>query len=473
MQIVTRRRLSRRGTQAVALLGALVLMMFGLAGPSAAQELDLEPDEIAHSPNIEHVTNIPRQGVNAGALHSDIGFWGDLAIQGTFDGLNFYDIEDPEETELISQLLCPGGQGDPSVSPDGSLVFMSVDAPRSDESCESSPGSATDPTAWEGVRIIDISDVNNPEQVAAVRTDCGSHTHTLVPDDSGDVVYLYVSSYFPNPAFPNCQPPHDKISIIEVPLDDPASASVVAEPVLFPEGGAPGTSGCHDITVFPEEDLAAGACMGQGILMDISDPADPQVITSVTDPNFAFWHSATFSNDASRVIFTDELGGGLGATCIPENYPERGANAIFDIVGEGDDRELVFRSYFKIDRHQGGDENCVAHNGSIIPVKGRDIMAQSWYQGGVSVWEFTDPDNPVELGYFERGVATEFFLGGSWSAYWYNGYIYSSDILKGLDVLKVTGTRGVPNANRVHQDYFNAQTQYSLSEGREPAQRRG
>jgi hypothetical protein len=465
MQISNVRRRSRIGVKAAALTGVLVVATLGLAGPSAAQSEELEPDEIDHSPNIEHVTNIPRQGVNANALHSDIAFWGDLAIQGTFDGINFYDIEEPEEISLVSQLFCPGGQGDPSVSPDGTLVFMSVDAARSDDSCESSPDSATDPTAWEGVRIIDISDVNNPEQIAAVRTDCGSHTHTLVPDDSGEVLYLYVSSYGPSPAFPNCQPPHDSISIIEVPLDDPASASVIAKPNLFPDGGAPGTAGCHDITVFPELDLAAGACMGEGVLLDISDPADPYVITTVRDANFAFWHSATFSNDASRVIFTDELGGGLGATCNEAIGPERGADAIFDIVGEGDDRELVFRSYFKIARHQQNTENCVAHNGSIIPVKGRDIMVQSWYQGGVSVWEFTDPDNPVELAYFERGPATEFFLGGSWSAYWYNGLIYSSDILKGLDVLRITGTQGIPSANRVKQHYFNAQTQYSLSEG--------
>ena len=465
MQISNVRRRSRIGLKAATLTGVIVVASFGLAGPSAAQSEELEPDEISHSPNIEHLTNIPRQGVNANALHSDIAFWGDLAIQGTFDGINFYDIEEPEEISLVSQLFCPGGQGDPSVSPDGTLVFMSVDAARSDDSCESSPDSATDPTAWEGVRIIDISDVNNPEQIAAVRTDCGSHTHTLVPDDSGEVLYLYVSSYGPSPAFPNCQPPHDSISIIEVPLDDPASASVIAKPNLFPDGGAPGTAGCHDITVFPELDLAAGACMGEGVLLDISDPADPYVITTVRDANFAFWHSATFSNDASRVIFTDELGGGLGATCNEAIGPERGADAIFDIVGEGDDRELVFRSYFKIARHQQNTENCVAHNGSIIPVKGRDIMVQSWYQGGVSVWEFTDPDNPVELAYFERGPATEFFLGGSWSAYWYNGLIYSSDILKGLDVLRITGTQGIPSANRVKQHYFNAQTQYSLSEG--------
>jgi len=466
-------RRSRRWTIASLTAAALTLSMVAFATPTAADghlsEDTLEVDEIDMSQNVQHVANLPRQGPLAGltTFHSDIAFWGDMAIQGTYGGLNFYDISQPKKTSLISQFVCPGGQGDPSVSPDGSLVFMSVDSARSDGSCASSPSSPVVPTAWEGVRIIDISDVNNAQQVAAVQTDCGSHTHTLVPDDTGEVVYLYVSSYGPNAAFPNCQPPHDKISIIEVPLSDPASAFVVNEVTLFPDGGAAGTAGCHDITVFPEQDIAGGACMGEGVLMDISDPVNPYVITTVTDPNFAFWHSATFMNDASAVIFTDELGGGVGATCIEELYPERGANAYFDIVGEGDDREFVFRSYYKIPRLQGADENCVAHNGSIIPTtNGRVYIVQSWYQGGVSIVDYTDPDNPTEVGYFERGVASEFFLGGSWSAYWYNGFVYSSDILKGLDIIKVTGLRGVPSANSITQEYFNAQTQYSLAPGR-------
>ena len=459
----------RKGWIASVVGVALTLAMVTNASPSSADghlsEDTLEIDEIDMSKNVELVTNIPRGGADAGEFHSDIAFWGDMAIQGTYGGLNIYDISQPKKTSLITEFSCVGGQGDPSVSPDGSLVFMSVDSSRSDDSCASSSQSATNPDSWEGIRIIDISDLGNIEQVATVETDCGSHTHTLVPGDE-DTLYLYISSYGPNAAFPGCQPPHDKISIVKIPLDDPASASVVNEAILFPDGGAAGTAGCHDITVFPEKDLAGGACMGEGVLIDISDPVNPYVITSVTDTNFAFWHSATFTNDANAVIFTDELGGGGGATCVEALYPERGANAYFDIVGEGDDRELVFRSYFKIPRLQGDDENCVAHNGSIIPTtNGRVYMVQSWYQGGVSIIEYTDPDHPVEVGYFERGKASEFFIGGCWSAYWYNGFVYSSDILKGLDVIKVTGLKGVPSANSVTQDYFNAQTQYSLAPG--------
>jgi len=454
----------------VALVGIMVLALLSIAMPASAQASDeLAIDEISMSDNITHVTNVPRQGdgfTGPFDWHSDIAFHGDVAYQGSYAGLTLYDISKPKDASVISQLYCPGGQGDPSVTPDGSLVIFSVDSARSDDSCQSSGTSTTNPNGWEGIRIIDVSDVNNPEQVATVRTDCGSHTNTLVPGDD-DTVYIYISSYSPNAAFPNCQPPHDAISIVEVPLDDPASASVVNKAVLFPDGGAPGTAGCHDITVYPELDLAGGACMGQGVLMDISDPVNPYVITSVTDPNFAFWHSATFTNDGSRVMFTDELGGGVGATCNEAVGPERGADAFFDITGEGDDREMEFRGYFKIDRHQTSTENCVAHNGSIIPTQnGRDVMVQSWYQGGVSVIDFTDPENVVEVAYFERGPLdpSVYFLGGSWSAYWYNGHIYSSDIIKGLDVLKITGEYASGNA--VKQDHFNAQTQYRLSPGK-------
>ncbi|MAT04381.1 MAG: hypothetical protein CL424_04985 [Acidimicrobiaceae bacterium] len=464
--IVATRRRTRRGAVAAALIGALVLSQVVYGSPTSAQADEPLPSGTeASTPNLDLVVNVPRQGVNDGVFQSDLAFYGDLAIQGTYGGLNFYDIKHPQKTTLVGQFACPGGQGDPSVSPDGSLVFMSVDAARTDDSCQSSGTSTANPDGWEGIRIVDISDPTNAQQVATVRTDCGSHTHTLVPGATDDVVYLYISSYGPNAAFPNCQPPHDAISIVEVPIDDPASASVVNKAVLFPDGGAISrTAGCHDITVYPELDLAAGACMGEGVLMDISDPVAPYVITSVTDTNFAFWHSATFSNDATKVVFTDELGGGGGATCNEAVGPERGANAIFTIVGEGDDRTLEFQSYFKIPRHQANTENCVAHNGSIVPSNDRDLMVQSWYQGGVLVMDFTDPANPFEIAWFDRGALDPPALGGSWSAYWYNGYIYSSDITLGLDVLRLTGTEGVSSANRVKQDHFNAQTQYRLKD---------
>jgi hypothetical protein len=463
-QLLTRGRRGRRPIRAVVALSAAVVMSVNVAGMSAADSTDLQPAEISSSDNIKQMTNVPRQGVNSSDFHSDLAFWGDVAVQGTYGGLNFYDIEDPDEAELVGQLSCPGGQGGPSVSPDGSLVFVSVDFARSDSSCQSTGSSAANPDSWEGIRIIDITDLSDPEQVATVRTDCGAHTHTLVPGDSDDVVYLYVSSYSPNATYPNCQPPHDAISIVEVPLDDPAAASVVEKPVLFPDGGASGTAGCSDITVFPERGLAAGACMGEGVLIDISDPVAPYVIDSVTDSNVAFWESATFSNDGSRVVFADQLGGGIGNACTETAGPERGADVIFDVVGEGDDRALEFVQYFKIGRHQQEGENCAPTVGSIVPVKGRDIMVQAWYQGGVSVWEFTDPENPVEIAYFEHDPMPE-VVSGSWAAYWYNGRIFSSDITEGLDVLKLSNKDGFASANRVRQSFFNPRTQYTLSRG--------
>jgi hypothetical protein len=277
---------------------------------------------------------------------------------------------------------------------------------------------------------------------------------------------VYVSSYFPDPTYPDCQPPHDLISIIRVPLRNPTAAAVVAAPNLFPDGGNPEgnasyeTTGCHDITAFPAKDLAAGACMGDGLLLDISRPESPRVITRVRDlENFAFWHSATFNNAGTKVIFTDELGGGVGAHCNAATGPVKGADAIYDLVGRGKHRSLVFRSYYKIPRYNADTENCVAHNGSLIPVKGRDIMVQSWYQGGVSVWDFTDSSRPYEIAFWERGPvnADELTFGGTWSAYWYNGYIYSND-QKGLDVLKLTDWR-TRSANGHRYRELNVQTQ--------------
>ncbi|HET6530029.1 MAG TPA: hypothetical protein VFH03_05365, partial [Actinoplanes sp.] len=245
------------------------------------------------------------------------------------------------------------------------------------------------------------------------------------------------------------------------------AAAVVATPVLFPDGGNPDgnntseTTGCHDITVYAEKDIAAGACMGDGALFDIKNRTAPKVITTVRDTvNFAFWHSATFNNSATKVVFTDELLGGTGPTCNEEIGPNRGANAVYDIVGKGKDRTLEFRSYFKIPRPNTDTENCVAHNGSLIPVPGKDIMVQAWYQGGISVWEFTDSRRPNEIAYWERGpLSNERIVpGGSWSAYWYNGFIYSNDIQKGMDVLLLNDTRTNP-AKHKRTWQFNAQTQ--------------
>ncbi|MFD5718748.1 LVIVD repeat-containing protein [Streptomyces sp. NPDC127036] len=426
-------------------------------------------DEVVHSDNIEHLANVPKEAFTS--LNSDLAFQGTYAFAGNYDGFRVFDISDPKAPKTVAQVLCPGSQNDVSVS--GDLLFLSTDSSRSDNSCASTTQPATEKSSWEGMKIFDISDKANPKYVAAVETACGSHTHSLVPERKN--VYVYVSSYSPSATFPDCQPPHDGISVIKVPREAPEKAAVVNFPVLFPGegpdgGGNPGsptnpgvskTTGCHDITVLPSKDLAAGACMGDGILFSIEDPEHPKVIDRVQDNvNFAFWHSATFNQKADKVVFTDELGGGGAATCNEATGPDRGADGIYDIVGRGDHRKLVFRSYYKIPRHQADTENCVAHNGSLIPVKGKDLMVQAWYQGGVSVWDFTNSAKPKEIAYFERGpLSTDTLqVGGSWSAYYYNGYIYSNDIAKGFDVLKLSDRR-TDAARRVHLRELNVQTQ--------------
>ncbi|MFJ4685020.1 LVIVD repeat-containing protein [Streptomyces sp. NPDC088789] len=426
-------------------------------------------DEIVHSSNVQHLANVPKDVLSG--TNSDLAFQGKYAFAGNYDGFRVFDISNPKNPKTVSQVLCPGAQNDISVS--GDLLFLSTDSSRSDSSCNSTTQPLTEKSSWEGMKVFDISDKRNPRYVAAVETACGSHTHTLVPERKN--VYVYVSSYAPHASYPDCQPPHDGISIIKVPRNAPEKSKVVDFPVLFPGegpdgGGNPGgstnpgvtkTSGCHDITVLPEEDLAAGACMGDGILLSIKDPERPKVIDQVQDNvNFAFWHSATFNQDADKIVFTDELGGGGSATCNAAIGPKRGANGIYDVVGKGDKRELVFRSYYKIPRHQADTENCVAHNGSLIPVKGKDLMVQAWYQGGVSIWDFTDSSRPKEIGYFERGpISTDSLVGGgSWSAYYYNGYIYSNDMAKGFDVLKVEDRRTDPG-RWVKMRELNVQTQ--------------
>ncbi|KXK60108.1 hypothetical protein AWW66_20600 [Micromonospora rosaria] len=440
---------------AISLAAAAALLATTVAGaPASAAEVEEttnDPayvipgvDEISSSSNFRTIANLPKTGAfeSESAYGTDIAFQGNYAFVGNYNGFTIYDIKQPRNPKVTSQVLCPGAQNDISIY--GNLLFLSVDSSRNDDSCNSTAQSASIKDSWEGVRIFDVSDKVNPTYIKAIETDCGSHTHTLVPAKSKDKVYVYVQSYSPNASFPDCQPPHDKLSIIEVPLNDPTQAAVVATPNLFPgDLGAASTSGCHDVTVYAELDLAAGACMGDGVLMDISDRTNPVVLSRVRDTNFAFWHSATFNNSGNKVIFTDELGGGGSATCNPTIGPKRGANALFDIEGSGADRKLVFKSYFKIPRENTRFENCVAHNGSLIPAMGRDIMVQAWYQGGISVFDFTDSSNPVELGFWERGPLSDsrLVLGGSWSAYYHNGFIYSSDIQKGFDVLKIADAR--------------------------------
>ncbi|GAA2388024.1 LVIVD repeat-containing protein [Nonomuraea africana] len=434
------------------------------ATSAASPSVTAAPGDVMTSDNVKLVANLPREAPLDGDmdLNSDLAFQGDYAFVGNFGGFTVYDISNPTSPKRVSTVACESQQNDVSVY--GDLLFLSVDEPRSDETCQSKPLSADGGQGgrpWEGIRVFDISDKTAPKYVSSVATDCGSHTHTMVPGKDPDTLYIYVSSpgsAGPESDSPTCPSPHELIQIVEVPVKDPKQAKVVASPNIFPEGQGEGSfaAGCHDITAFPEKNLAAAACFGDGVLLDITDPVQPKVLQQVKDrENFEIWHSATFNNDATKVVFGDELGGGGMPTCDARTPATKGANAIYDIV----DGKLERRGYFKMPREQTSKENCVAHNGSLIPVKGKDIMVQSWYQGGVSIWDFTNSDAPKEIGFFERGPEPQDgVIAGSWSAYYYNGYIYSSDMLRGLDVIEITDPLTDP-AKSVRMTDFNVQTQ--------------
>ncbi len=420
--------------------------------------------------------------------NSDIAFQGNHLFQGNFYGLNIYDISNPAKASLLTTMICPGGQNDVSVYKN--LLFMSVEMANGRLDCGTQGFPPAPPPAkpldkderpepppaqkdrFRGVRIYDITDLKNPKQVAAVQTCRGSHTHTLVtdPNDKNNV-YLYVSGTSfvrQNEELAGCSgeaPEKDpktalfRIDVIKVPLASPQDAQIVSSPRLFMDpttgklnalsnGGSHGKDGpekpedsnqCHDITAYSAIGLAAGACSGNGILIDIKDPANPKRLDAVNDPNYAYWHSASFSNDGKKVVFTDEWGGGLGARCRPNDPIKWGADSIFQLQ----DNKLKFASYYKLPSAQADSENCVAHNGSLIPIPGRDVEVQAWYQGGISIVDFTDAEHPVEIGYFDRGPIRPdmLVLGGHWSAYWYNGHIYASEIARGLDVFELTPTK--------------------------------
>jgi hypothetical protein len=399
-------------------------------------------------------------------FNSDIAFENGYAFGGNYDGVQIWDVRDGQTPALASIIHCPGSQNDVTVN-DGILV-TSTDSRRTNDTCESeSTTTPSDPSTWEGLKIFDVSNPYNPEYITSVRTDCGSHTHTVLPER--DRLIIYVQSYDTGTGRYLCDDTsntgHDQISIVSIPKANPANARVVAEPKLFPDGGNDGTTGtrrattgCHDITVYQEIGLAAGACTGEGIILDIRNPVRPKVLSNVEDTNFAFWHSATISNDGKRVLFTDELGGGSQPTCNPTVGQRRGADAIYDITDPANPR---FMSYFKIPRTQTNQENCVAHNGNLIPnKKGRDILIQSWYQGGVSVIDWTNPKKVKEIAWFDRGPfdPTRLVLGGFWSSYFYNGQIYGSEIQRGFDTFQLDDPK-VKGSDKFHYDTLNAQTQ--------------
>lgn len=507
--------------------------------------------------NLRVVSQTPPPDPFVGVTNSDLAFKGNYAIQGNYDGVQIWDVTDPSSPTTVITYVCPASQSDVSVY--GDLLFVSGEGMSGRLDC--APGGVDEAVSQDrlrGIRIFDISDIENPRYVHNVQTCRGSHTHTVLEDPNDtENVYIYVSGSAPvRPAeeLPGCSgmfPDEDpnsalfRIEVIRVPLDNPEAAAIVSSPRIFEDLVAPPTHGlapedlavveaarargefvadimgqtivlpprftgplldsiaqarggtgvtradsvalreylptlmermigggdgreemgptqCHDITVYPAIGLAGGACEGYGLLLDISDPVDPVRLAAVADSNFSYWHSATFNNDGSAILFTDEWGGGGAPKCRASDPYEWGANAIFTIEGE----DMVFQSYYKMPAPQTSLENCVAHNGSLIPVPGRTIMVQSWYQGGISLLDWTDPSNPVEIAFHDRGPSdpNRMGSGGSWSVYWYNGYLYSSEIARGLDVFELTPSsvmtqNEIDAANTVRFEQLNSQGQ--------------
>jgi hypothetical protein len=435
--------------------------------------------------------------------NSDLAFAGNYVYQGNFSGFQIWDIANPASPVLRKAVLCATGQGDPSIY--GNLLFLSSESTGNRTDCGT--GGVADKVSMDrmvGVRIYDITDQANPRKVKDIQTCRGSHTHTLVPDPNDkSVVYVYVAGSAgvrsgdelagcTDGPIDSANTARFRVEVIKVPLAHPEQAEVVNYARIFndltaahahgvapgdvgapartprpnPAGGPPAPRGgpnqCHDITVYPAVGLAGGACGGYGLLLDISDPVNPKRLQAVGDTNFAFWHSATFNNDGTKVLFTDEWGGGTQPKCRFDDPIDWGGDAIFTIR----DKQLTQRAYFKMPAAQTRQENCVAHNGSLVPVPGRDIMVQGWYQGGLDVIDFTDASHPYEIAYFDRGPvdSTKMVTAGYWAGYWYNGHIIGSEMARGLDIFELTPSaylsqNEIDAAKLVRFDTFNPQLQ--------------
>jgi hypothetical protein len=418
-------------------------------------------------------------------INSDLAFSGKYVYQGNFSGFSVWDISNPAKPARVAVVPCSTAQADPSIY--GNLLFVSAEGNGNRSDC--AKGGVKDPKDhMAGVRIYDVSNPKAPKLIKNVQTCKGSHTHTIVPDPKNKgVIYIYVSGSQgarPETELAGCNNGTDpadeanslfRLDVIKVPLAHPEQASVVTGERLFTNmapaptragrssrGGRRGRGAdstatppptgprnCHDVTAYPTMHLLAGACASYGLLVDVSNPEKPVRLDAVSDTNFSLWHTAVFSNDASKVVFTDEWGGGTAPNCQATSMMEMGGNTVLTI---SHDRKYKEHAYFKIPTAQSPQENCVSHNGGLLPVPGRDIMVQGWYQGGIDVSDFTDPDHPFEIAYFDRGPVdapndtsaasgrSRFSIGGSWGAYYWNGYIYSSELARGLDVLELLPT---------------------------------
>jgi len=423
-------------------------------------------------------------------INSDLAFKDKYVYQGNFAGFTIWDVSDPAKPKIVSAVSCITSQGDPSIW--GNLLFLSAEGGANRNDC--AKGGVQDPKDhMAGVRIYDVSDPAKPRLVKNVQTCKGSHTHTIIPSyKDKNVIYIYVSgsqAARPETEIPGCKNGDDpadesnslfRLDVIKVDVRQPEKAEVVTGARIFTGlDPAPlsstrqaaiaersrdttrpaqplrttGPRNCHDVTAYPSAKLLAGACGSYGLLVDVSNPEKPKRLDAKADTNFSLWHTAVFSNDGKKVVFTDEWGGGTSPMCQANSMMEMGGNTILSV---DKNKKYTQHSYFKIPSAQTAQENCVSHNGGLIPVPGRDIMVQGWYQGGVSVMDFSNSDKPEELAYFDRGSidpppgvdvpvtgtpggrGNRGTIGGSWGAYYWNGLIYSSELDRGFDILELT-----------------------------------
>ena len=414
-------------------------------------------DGADHSQNMKLLGNSPR---TTQVSQSDLAFWGRTLYAGNYEGFRVLDISWPSQPLQVADVRCNGAQNDVGVW--GDLVFLSVDRPQTAPECSAdTPGNTP---GWEGIRIFDAGDRTDPEFVTAVATDCGSHTHTVVPDLDENRVLLYVSSYPSSPTTFGDTPygtscrrlnadgsqGHSKISIVEIPLDAPEEARVIAEPEFeLSDFGNPGQRGCHDITVFMELEQAGAACLSEGQLWDISDPERPKTTRRVFNPAIDIWHSAAFTWDGEIVIFGDEFAGGGGPGCT---NPQDTIGRVWFYDREDGGGPL---GSYKIPRPQGS-QICTMHNFNVIPTRRGYTLVSASNMGGTTVVDFTDPSRPREIGYYDSHTPAN---ASPWSSYWYNGFIYVNDRARGVDVLLLAdraraGARKFP--------YMNPQTQERL-----------
>jgi hypothetical protein len=449
-------------------------------------------------------------------INSDLAFRDKYVYQGNFAGFTIWNVSDPAKPVVVAAVACITSQGDPSIY--GHLLFISAEGRGNRNDC--AKGGVTEAKDhMAGVRIYDVANPAQPRLITNVQTCKGSHTHTIVPDPKNKkVIYIYVSGSQgarPDSELAGCKEGTDpadetnslyRLDVIKVPLDHPEQSAVVTGARIFtgldaaprsaarqaamaaransstaaPAPAPTGPRNCHDVTAYPAMNLLAGACASYGLLVDISNPLKPVRLDAVADTNFSLWHTAVFSNDGKRVVFTDEWGGGTGPMCQATSMMEMGGNTTLTIDAK---KKFTEHAYFKIPTAQAAQENCVSHNGGLIPVPGRDIMVQGWYQGGVSVVDFTDPDHPKELAYFDRGPIDAAqppsdttpgarrmsgTIGGSWGAYWWNGLIYSSELDRGLDILELVPSDQVSEneiaaAKLVRMTEYNPQSQPFLT----------